>query len=208
MLNTFPSEQLRVNPADDHPGSVLTDAYVTDMLGAITEKFPDLLAKPKGAQIDSTGLLGGPLVTHILPLHAKVEEDSEGATVVSVGAPESTVYDALTRFKEYTVQEAPCAVVGAPHMRLSLDPYLPAGTKLEVSGSDVEYELYVTGFDKDGFATLRLVGLIDPGSARTFMLGKGEHGLIFKPTDGAPCSGDAQVFSPRMKVEVRLVTRS
>jgi hypothetical protein len=206
LLRGAPDEQVSANPADSHPGSALTAAYVADMLKTIEvlhpELYPEIDPKPLSREL----VASRELVTYMLPIHGVINESRSDRFSATVAPANDSRYEPLRKLQLPSFQEVPCTVLGAAHVRLSLNPYLPVGSKLRFLASEQDVDVYISGLDYRSAPTLRRAGKAQAGKPFPITLNQGEIGLLLKPMNAEPCLTENNLLTPKFGFTLQVLS--
>jgi hypothetical protein len=204
LLETTEEGELWANPADSHPGSRLTAAYVTDIISSIRKHFSQLLKDPSVDDgTEASFQDGSPLLDYWLPTNVHFYTHNDLGVSLRVGEVDLRLTDFLSKLQSVVklpVQAAPCMALGAAHMRLTLKAGLPAGTKIAISRFDVPLTVFVAGYDRTGNSAMREIGTVAAGRTLQIELQEGDNALLLKPQGAPRCDDVEGVVLPDFEV--------
>lgn len=182
--NADPDRHL--NPADTHPGPVLTTAYAADTADAILSALPPSQIADAQRAAQANPPQPAELVSWALPTSLEVNSTPTFTEVRIGGSP-----GAEEANKAQARQSSPCASLKRPHARLTLSRLVPPGSTLTLTlteGPAEGLDAWAFGYQDDGTTTVTPLGTLNAGAPLDMNTGPQARGILLADRTTTGCS--------------------
>jgi lysophospholipase L1-like esterase len=179
------------NPADYHPGPFATRQFARDIAEAVLAKIS---SEKIAAVRTSIKTSNRQLVNGHLPVALTITSNDDKTATVVIDENATLPVDAPKKPRPGSPmlnQNAPCALLNAPHARIGLNPALVRSGTLRVTlEKGTSAVLYVASHQENGNRVVSRIGTLNSGSTLSVDLENSDVSALLIVEEGRDCSAD------------------